>query len=257
MKRIFFTLLVIVSFLSKETKPVFVTYSILKKDEQKIILLGDFHKPHIYSEIQRNKIINQLKQLNKEDILTLVEDMCDTNEYNKNDEKYIKIIRFFKKFPKKSPLQSLHTDLIKNNIHSINIENRHIQSYFTCSSRLIKIPPLSIIDEIQKNIKRVEAYKEKLPESTQKKATNIILDIEKFVQNYTKTPLIQRLLSTDSDKCDFLRKSTPLLDLEFIHNILQNQNKKRIYIFAGFFHTQEIEKILIQDMGYKKDISSN
>jgi len=178
-----------------------------------------------------------------------VEDAFSTNEYNKNDKKHIKTIRFLKSklsCPIKGtlspvPLALLHSHLIKNNINSINVENRHIQMLFShWDAYLLRLPKSSPIDEVQQNINRIKSYKEKLAIPTQKRAKVIIQKIEEYtLKNYIST------------------ESIPLLDFEFIHNILLNQNKKRIYVFAGFLHTLEIEKILIQDMGYKKDPSSS
>ena len=109
-----------------QIRAYFIRGSIYKKGSQYIVLLGDWHWVNFLS--QKYELIESLKLFNQKQMVTLLEDP-DDDDLLKHNKAYIsskQIISSKVDAQNCGPVPTLCSDLKKENVNAIGIENRKI-----------------------------------------------------------------------------------------------------------------------------------
>lgn len=263
MKKIIFSIILLLQTLPANS--TFITGTIYQLNQNFIVSLGDHHLTPGDTEKQTNDLLESLKKFNQNDILALVEDSLS---YDQIDPKYKEAVDTFifltntnpnvKLIKEVSPIIGLAITTRNENIPTINVESRYVQNAFVAGIK--NLSGKDILNEFYGEIKKIEKKYKKDISELKLEFEKIILDfytneISKTLQkNHATIETLKNGIPFEERQklmSQIIDISTPLIDINILHQIIKNKGKKIIVICSGLVHNKNVENILEQ-IGYKK-----
>lgn len=290
MKKYLLGLMAPMLLISSFSQAVFIVSTTHKhpKSGQTVMLLGDLHDPQEGSDNQKKLLINELKTLNKKELIIFVEDWKARNNAAK---KQLNKLGFYPTTQTESDHCALG-GLCENHgkqLPIINLDTRAFSSYLIkdfsqySPSYYIKSKEFlnSITDEIEQSYKPIYLFEATLKSKQEKQklialqtlktkeipliefaltknhkaikqAKQSFKDLKGYIKNNMNKYIHENILFTENS---LSKTCCSILDLNFACNILKNSSKKNIVICAGATHTSQLQKFLLK-LGYVKTSST-